>query len=727
MTMGLAVPALAQAAPSVSASFDAGVLTVTGDGADNVISISRGGNGVLLVNGGTVSISGGTPSIRNTSLIQIAAQGGNDQISLEEGSGLPNVSLVGGDGVDSIVVNGANLNEVYAMAPNAGRLRLERQDPAPYTIDMDSMEAVELDMNAGDDTFNGSVGVAALVQKVTIDAGAGNDTINGTDAAETLIGGDGNDTIDGNRGNDLGLMGPGDDTFIWDPGDGNDTEEGADGLDRMLFNGANGADSADVSANGSRVRFFRQPGNVTMDLSDVEEIDFNALGGADTMVVNDLSGTQMREVALNLASAGAPDGAADSVTVFGSAGNDAVEVFGSRSATVAGLASGVSVLNADAGLDSLQVNLAAGDDSLDASGLGPNVLKLTVDGGAGDDSLVGSRGADVLLGGDGNDTLVGGKGQDQVFGQAGDDRMIWNPADESDLNEGGDGTDTVEVNGLNVDEVFAMAPNAGRVRLERSVPTSAPFSIDIGTSENVVVNMNDGNDVFNGSNGLAALLQNVTIDGGAGNDTINGTDVAETLIGGDGNDTIDGNRGNDLGLMGPGDDTFIWDPGDGNDTEEGQAGHDRLVFNGANGADSADVSANGGRVRFFRQPGNVTMDLDDVEQVDFNALAGADTVIVNDLSGTDLQDVNIELASTLGGFSPDGAADAITVNGTAGDDAISVARTNGNVVVSGLPSRVTIGASEGALDTLTINGQAGNDTLDSSGLPAGRIGLTFNP
>src|SRR6185369_2607713 len=106
---------------------------------------------------------------------------------------------------------------------------------------------------------------------------------------------------------------------------------------------------------------------------------------------------------------------------------------------------------------------------------------------------------------------------------------------------------------------------------------------------------------------------------------------------------------------------------------------------------------------------------------------GADTVVVNDLSGTAMQDVNIELAATLGGIAADGAADAIVVNRTAGDDATSVARANGNVVVSGLPSRVSIGASEGALDSLTITGQAGNDTLDASGLPAGRIGLTFNP
>ena len=41
-------------------------------------------------------------------------------------------------------------------------------------------------------------------------------------------------------------------------------------------------------------------------------------------------------------------------------------------------------------------------------------------------------------------------------------------------------------------------------------------------------------------------------------------------------------------------------------------------------------------MRFFRNLGNIVMDLDDVEAIDLNALAGADHLVVNDLSGTDL-------------------------------------------------------------------------------------------
>ena len=103
-------------------------------------------------------------------------------------------------------------------------------------------------------------------------------------------------------------------------------------------------------------------------------------------------------------------------------------------------------------------------------------------------------GFDILTGGSENDILTGGDADDQAFGQAGNDRMVWNPGDDTDLNEGGDGTDTVEVNGGGGDEQFATTANGARVRFDRLDP--APFSIDIGTSEKLVLNASSGNDGF---------------------------------------------------------------------------------------------------------------------------------------------------------------------------------------------------------------------------------------
>src|SRR5262249_56618235 len=125
--------------------------------------------------------------------------------------------------------------------------------------------------------------------------------------------------------------------------------------------------------------------------------------------------------------------------------------------------------------------------------------------------------------------LTGGDGDDQVFGEAGNDRMIWNPGDDTDLNEGGAGTDTVEVNGGNGAEAFTVTANGTRVRFDRLSP--GPFSIDIGTSENLVLNMNGGDDSFSATGNLATLIH-ITVDGGAGNDTILGGNGADTLLGG---------------------------------------------------------------------------------------------------------------------------------------------------------------------------------------------------
>src|SRR5205823_1664958 len=149
-----------------------------------------------------------------------------------------------------------------------------------------------------------------------------------------------------------------------------------------------------------------------------------------------------------------------------------------------------------------------------------NTARITVFGLGGNDTIRlneanGALPAATLFGGSGNDTLTGGSGNDQT---------VWNPGEGSDLNEGGGGTDTVEVNGGNGAEQFTTTANGTRVRFDRVSP--APFFLDIGTSESLVVNMNGGDDTFTAGNGLAPLIQ-LTVDGGAGNDTITGGDGAD--------------------------------------------------------------------------------------------------------------------------------------------------------------------------------------------------------
>ncbi len=342
-------------------------------------------------------------------------------------------------------------------------------------------------------------------------------------------------------------------------------------------------------------------------------------------------------------------------------------------------------------------------------------------GQAGNDSLLGKGGNDLLFGGSDNDTITGGDADDQAFGQGGNDRMIWNPGDDTDLNEGGADTDTVEVNGGNGAEQFTATANGTRVRFDRVTP--APFSIDIGTSENLVLNASGGDDRFSATGNLAALIK-VTVDGGTGNDTLLGSNGADTLLGGDGNDFVDGNQGNDVGLLGAGDDTFQWDPGDGSDIVEGQAGADTMLFNGANINERMDVSANGGRVRFTRDVASIVMDLNDVESIVAKALGGADTITVNDLSGTDVRNVATDLNASLGG--DDGAADNVIVNATAGDDVVTVDGTGPNVQVAGLATQVSLSGAIAGSDRVTVNALAGDDVVDATGLAADSALLTEN-
>ena len=252
-----------------------------------------------------------------------------------------------------------------------------------------------------------------------------------------------------------------------------------------------------------------------------------------------------------------------------------------------------------------------------------------------------------------------------------------------------------------------QAGDPGILEVDFGDDGSADFSFERSQIAKIAVTARAGADQvrIDEGNGLFTDSIQTTLDGGDGNDTIAGGKGIETLLGGKGSDSIDGNGGNDLALMGPGDDTFVWDPGDGSDTVEGQGGTDTMLFNGANVAEQVDLSANGNRLKFFR----------------VQALGGADVVTVNDLTGTDVNSVTVDLAATLGGVAGDGQADRVVVNATNGEDTINVNGDAGGVKVSGLAAGIEILHSEAANDRLELNTLAGRDTVDSGGLAAGAI------
>jgi hypothetical protein len=290
---------------------------------------------------------------------------------------------------------------------------------------------------------------------------------------------------------------------------------------------------------------------------------------------------------------------------------------------------------------------------------------------------------------------------------------------------------TLAVRGADGGQRVALRLKAGdptTIEVDAGDDGAADFAFERRDVQAINVKMGDGNDSarIDDRNGAFTNTIPTTIAGGEGNDSLAGgqAQVApenEAFRGGDGDDAVDGGKGNDAASLGAGADTFVWDNGEGSDRIEGQDGADTMVFNGAQpstvspGIDSVTISATGGRLRFFRTQGNVTMDTDGVERVDFNAGGGADTVTVNDLTGTDVTRTNLDLAGTFGGSAGDGAAVAVTVNATDGDDVIDIAGNGSGAAVTGLATAVSVHHADQG-DSLSVNTLAGNNQVSTSGV-----------
>jgi Ca2+-binding RTX toxin-like protein len=218
--------------------------------------------------------------------------------------------------------------------------------------------------------------------------------------------------------------------------------EGGTDRDELRFNGSAAAEIFAASANGSRLLFTRNLGIIVMDVDDVETLTVQALGGADTVTVNDLSATDVESVDVDLGVGGVGDAAVDSVTV--NATNNANVV------RISGASGGVSVLSpyvivgivdAEPANDSLIVNASTGADLVSASTLASTSVALTLNG---------STGADILVGSQGGDTIDGGSGDDRIFGEDGNDTI--DGGADTDTIDGGAGIDSA-VNGENVTNV----------------------------------------------------------------------------------------------------------------------------------------------------------------------------------------------------------------------------------------------------------------------------------
>jgi hypothetical protein len=289
----------------------------------------------------------------------------------------------------TLEVNGGNHDDVLALrlkAGNPNRIQVDVGDDssADFSFARKELSAIDVRMAGGDDSVRVDDANGAFTDSIPtrIGGGDGDDALNGGLGAETFSGGDGSDRIAGAKGNDTASLGAGSDTFRWDPGDGSDDIDGQAGRDAMLFNGAGVDETVTLSAAGKRLVFLRSPASITMDTTEVETVDFNALGGADTITVNNLKGTDVTETNLDLAGTlggATADGAVDNVIVNATDGDDEIHIDGNGAgADVTGLATAVSLTHADP-TDKLSVNTLLGTDNVLTNGVA-GVLQVLVDG-----------------------------------------------------------------------------------------------------------------------------------------------------------------------------------------------------------------------------------------------------------------------------------------------------------------------------------------------------------
>jgi Ca2+-binding RTX toxin-like protein len=278
------------------------------------------------------------------------------------------------------------------------------------------------------------------------------------------------------------------------------------------------------------------------------------------------------------------------------------------------------------------------------------------------------------------------------------------------------GSNTLTVTGDSASDVLALrlAPgDSHTLILDVGNNGSADFTANRLLFTQIVVNAGTGNDkvLIDETNGAFTGEEATTLNGQGGDDTLTGGRGPETLIGADGNDHVTGARGNDLVSLGTGNDTFTWNAGDGNDSVEAGTGADTLVFNGGNGDENIALGPNGSRLAVTRDVGFVDLDVNAVETVSVNTLGGTDHVGLVPLAGTGVTRVNVNLASTLGGASGDGAADTVTVDATAAADTMAVSAASGVVQANTGPASVFVSHTEPANDKLEVDTLAGNDSV----------------
>lgn len=419
---------------------------------------------------------------------------------------------------------------------------------------------------------------------------------------------------------------PGDDLFRFTgvPVGGEiQTYDGLAGVDTADFSGINAALTFTFSNDLIRVgdialrnieRLLSGAGADTLDLSGYIGLTL-VDGGMGNDVIRGSSATVVR-------GGGGNDTLRGGLQLFGDDGDDTLEL-GSQALIDGGAGTDTLVITSEISRIDLAAGRAGGAELRNIENVtfnsgafaatvvgdaGANVLRVvssrytgaivTLEGGAGDDFLIGSTGTiNRLLGGDGNDTLVAVTtslrgGTDELYGGAGDD--LFQAVVGLNRFWGDEGIDTISFAGQSSSEVIDLAWNTLGIR------NNAIFGVENAIGSSTARN------VFRGDANANVLI------GGAADDVLSGRDGNDRLEGGAGRDTLDGGGGNDVLLGGAGFDFLA--PGTGIDFVDGGADIDTLVLDGVPGWYSIDRTGDG---YLIRHPGGEVRTVS-VEQVSFD-------------------------------------------------------------------------------------------------------------
>jgi Ca2+-binding RTX toxin-like protein len=165
-------------------------------------------------------------------------------------------------------------------------------------------------------------------------------------------------------------------------------------------------------------------------------------------------------------------------------------------------------------------------------------VAMTLEGGNGDDYVVGGTAADTLSGGAGNDVLDGGAGANLIFGGGGDDRLvIANVTDGStDTMDGGTEHDVIDAS----DSATALYLDGQDFVMTVWQLPDWSIVASVSYAEGVIGSGHDDQFILYG------MISALTLDGGDGNDFLMGGMADDLVQGGAGDDYLRGSEGEDV-------------------------------------------------------------------------------------------------------------------------------------------------------------------------------------